>query len=327
MPRTSFVVPFASCETNTVDTRPLLVNQNGFDAASIGNPPASLRHIGVVGLGLIGGSFARAYADAGLQVYGADIDERSLAAATAEGSIVSALDDKTVGECDLILIALYPQATVDWLREMAPRISKDALVIDCGGVKRSICPDCFALAERHGFTFLGGHPMAGTHRSGFRAARSDLYAGSPMVLVPPPIYDPSVIARAQEALSVVGFGSFSVTTPEMHDKIIAYTSQLAHIVSSAFVKSPTSQKHRGFSAGSYKDLTRVAEMNAPMWTELFLDNADNLVEELDSVVEQLRLYREALASHDEETLKALIEEGSVAKLKADGRFADAEVIM
>ncbi|MFQ9742620.1 MAG: prephenate dehydrogenase [Slackia sp.] len=252
MPRTSFVAPFASRETNTADTRPLLVNQNGFDAASIGNPPASLRHIGVVGLGLIGGSFAKAYADAGLQVYGADIDERSLAAATAEGSIVSALDDKTVGECDLILIALYPQATVDWLREMAPRISKDALVIDCGGVKRSICPDCFSLAERHGFTFLGGHPMAGTHRSGFRAARSDLYVGSPMVLVPPPIYDPSVIARAQEALSVVGFGSFSVTTPEMHDRLIAYTSQLAHIVSSAFIKSPTSQKHRGFSAGSYR---------------------------------------------------------------------------
>ena len=148
-----------------------------------------------------------------------------------------------------------------------------------------------------------------------------------MVLVPPPIYDPSVIARAQEALSVVGFGSFSVTTPEMHDRLIAYTSQLAHIVSSAFVKSPTSQKHRGFSAGSYKDLTRVAEMNAPMWTELFLDNADNLVEELDSVVEQLRRYREALALHDEETLKTLIEEGSAAKLKADGRFADAEVIM
>ncbi|MEE0519612.1 prephenate dehydrogenase [Slackia sp.] len=327
MPRTSLAAPFASRGMNAADVRPPLANPGEFDAASSNNPPASLRRIGVVGLGLIGGSFAKAYSDAGLQVFGADIDERSLAAATAEGSIVSALNDETVGECDLILIALYPEATVGWLRDMAPKVSKDALVIDCGGVKRSICPDCFALAEQHGFTFLGGHPMAGTHRSGFRAARSDLYAGSPMVLVPPPIYDPSVIARAQEALSVVGFGSFSVTTPEMHDRLIAYTSQLAHIVSSAFVKSPTSQKHRGFSAGSYKDLTRVAEMNAPMWTELFLDNADNLVEELDSVVEQLRRYREALALHDEETLKTLIEEGSAAKLKADGRFADAEVIM
>ena len=129
---------------------------------------------------------------------------------------------------------------------MAPKVSKDALVIDCGGVKRSICPDCFALAEQHGFTFLGGHPMAGTHRSGFRAARSDLYAGSPMVLNSSADLRIRRYRSGAGGSSVVGFGLFSVTTPEMHDRLIAYTSQLAHIVSSAFVKSPTSQKHRGF---------------------------------------------------------------------------------
>ena len=122
-------------------------------------------------------------------------------------------------------------------------------------MKRPICSACFDTAERHGFVFLGGHPMAGTHKSGFRAARADLFAGQPMVLVAPPVYDPALISRAQQALIPAGFGSFSVTTPEMHDKIIAYTSQLAHVVSSAFIKSPTAQKHRGFSAGSYKDLT------------------------------------------------------------------------
>lgn len=294
------------------------------DSRPVSNPP--LKCVGIVGLGLIGGSLAKAYADGGFEVFGADIDERSLAAAMAEDSVAAPLTRETIMDCDLVLIALYPQATVEWLRDMAPFIAENTLVIDCGGVKRSICPECFSLAERHGFVFLGGHPMAGTHHSGFRAARVDLYAGSPMVLVPPPVYDPSVIARAQEVLSVVGFGSFSVTTPEMHDRLIAYTSQLAHVVSSAFVKSPTAQKHRGFSAGSYKDLTRVSEMNAPMWTELFLDNADNLVSELDSVMEQLDLYREALLNRDEEMLRGLIKEGSVAKLKADGRFSDAGVM-
>lgn len=283
------------------------------------------RCVGVVGLGLIGGSFAKAYADAGVAVFGADADERSLAAAMAEGCVAGVLDESTVAECDLVVVALYPQDTIDWVRSMAPYIGGGALVVDCGGVKRPICEACFEAAERSGFVFLGGHPMAGTHKSGFRAARADLFAGQPMVLVAPPIYDPALIVRAQQALIPAGFGSFSVTTPEMHDRLIAYTSQLAHVVSSAFVKSPTAQKHRGFSAGSYKDLTRVAEMNAAMWTELFLDNADNLVVELDCVMAELARYREALVEADAETLYDLLEEGSQAKLRADGRYADAKV--
>lgn len=286
---------------------------------------AAPRCVGVVGLGLIGGSFAKAYADAGVTVYGADKDERSLAAALAEGCIVGALDETTLGRCDLVVVALYPQDTIDWVRSMAPYFGEGALVVDCGGVKRPICEACFEAAEQAGFVFLGGHPMAGTHKSGFRAARADLFAGQPMVLVAPPIYDPALIVRAQQALIPAGFGSFSVTTPEMHDRLVAYTSQLAHVVSSAFVKSPTAQKHRGFSAGSYKDLTRVAEMNAAMWTELFLDNADNLVVELDCVMAELARYREALVESDAETLHDLLEEGSQAKLCADGRYADAKV--
>lgn len=291
-------------------------------------PPAPLppTRVGVVGLGLIGGSFAKAYSDAGIEVFGADIDERSLAAALAEGAVVGRLDESTVADCDLVLVALYPGATVEWVERMAPLIGKDALVIDCGGVKRAVCAPCFAAAERAGFVFLGGHPMAGTHKSGFRAARGDLFAGQPMVLVPPPVYDPSVLARAQAALAPAGFGSFSIATPERHDEIIAYTSQLAHVVSSAFIKSPSAQKHRGFSAGSYKDLTRVAELNADMWTELFMVNADNLVFELDGVIRELERYRAALHDGDADTLHTLLEEGSKAKLSADGRYADAQVV-
>ena len=185
------------------------------------------RCVGVVGLGLIGGSFAKAYADAGVTVFGADADERSLAAAMAEGCVAGVLDESTVAECDLVVVALYPQDTIDWVRSMAPYIGEGALVVDCGGVKRPICEACFEAAERSDFVFLGGHPMAGTHKSGFRAARADLFAGQPMVLVAPPIYDPALIVRAQQALIPAGFGSFSVTTPSCPRTRAAISSALS----------------------------------------------------------------------------------------------------
>lgn len=297
-----------------------LRHDGAFDASS---PAPSC--VGVVGLGLIGGSFAKAYADAGIRVLAYDIDEGSLAAARAEGSVSDVLGEGNVAECELIIIALYPKATVEWVRTMGEHIAADTLVVDCGGVKRSICPPCFGVAERCGFVFLGGHPMAGTQHSGFRHARGDLFVGQPMVLVPPEIYDPAIILRAEAALAPAGFGSYSITTPAKHDQLIAYTSQLAHIVSSAFIKSPTAQKHKGFSAGSYRDLTRVAELNSTMWTELFMDNADNLAEELGFVIRELERYHDALSRGDERELHDLLEEGSIAKLKADGRFTAARV--
>ncbi len=281
------------------------------------------RRVGIVGLGLIGGSFAKAYADAGIEVFAADVDERSMNAAMAEETVAGALDEQTIPTCDFILLAVYPQAIIEWMRANEAHISPSALVIDCGSVKRSVCPVCFSIAERRGFTFIGGHPMAGLQYSGYRHARADLYAGQPMVLVPPEIYDPDIILWAEEALSPAEFGSFSVTTAAKHDQIIAYTSQLPHIVSSAFIKSPTAQKHKGFSAGSYKDLTRVAEMNASMWTELFTANADNLTEEIGVVIGELERYRDALSRGDEGELRELIEQGSIAKRKADGRYSDA----
>ncbi len=288
------------------------------DAAKPGVPAC----VGVVGLGLIGGSFAKAFADAGVRVLAFDRDDKTCAAAQAEGTVAGLLSLDTLAQCDTVVVALYPQASVEWVCTHASAFDSATLVLDCGGVKRPICEPLFEAAERYGFSFMGGHPMAGTHHSGFRHARSDLFAGQPMVLVPPPIFDPALIERAKAALDLVGFGSYSVTTPEMHDRLIAYTSQLAHVVSSAFAKSPTAAKHRGFSAGSYKDLTRVAELNPSMWTELFLHNADNLQAELDLVIAELTRYREALAVRDEKQLFALLQEGSDAKLAADGRFPE-----
>ena len=191
--------------------------------------------------------------------------------------------------------------------------------MDCCGTKRVVCEACFPLAKEHGFTFVGGHPMAGTQYSGFKYARANLYRNAPMVIVPPRFDDIFLLDRTKELLSPAGFSRFSVTTAEDHDRMIAFTSQLAHVVSNAYIKSPTSREHRGFSAGSYKDLTRVAWLNAPMWAELFLENRDNLLNEINCLIDSLSAYRTCLEQEDREMLTTILEEGKRIKEEVDGR--------
>ncbi len=274
--------------------------------------------VGILGLGLIGGSLARAYSLAGHTVYAIQRNESMLSFAMLSGAVHGKLEEATVPACDLILLAIYPDGSASWLESNAHLIKKDALVIDCCGVKREICRRCFPLAEKFGFTFVGGHPMAGSQFSGFKYSRADLFQGAPMVLVPPVFDDIQLLDRVQKALEPCGFGTFSVTTAEEHDKMIAFTSQMPHILSNAYIKSPTALGHRGFSAGSYKDLTRVAWLNAPMWAELFLENQDFVLEELDFYIDSLRAYREALARQDEAALTALLEDGKRRKEEVDG---------
>lgn len=276
--------------------------------------------VGVVGLGLIGGSLAKAYKAAGWRVFAFDTDPDVMGVARVE-TIDGELDAKTLPQCSVVLLAVYPGAAVAWVREHADELSGDPLVIDCCGVKREVCSACMPLAQGRDFTFVGGHPMAGTQYSGFRYARGNLFHGAPMVIVPPRADDMALLDRVSQALAPAGFGSVCVTTAEEHDRRIAYTSQLAHVVSSAYIKSPTAQGHKGFSAGSYRDMTRVAWLNENMWTELFLDDADNLLVELDRVIGSLQEYREALAARDADRLRALLADGRRAKESAERRTA------
>lgn len=275
-------------------------------------------NVGILGLGLIGGSLARAYALAGHTVFAAEKDENILSFAILSGAVHEPLNADTVGKCGLILLAIYPGGSIRWLEENAPLVSREALVMDCCGIKEEICARSFPLAEQYGFTFIGGHPMAGSHFSGFRYSRATLFRGAPMVLVPPRFDEMALLQRAKDALEPCGFGSFSVTTAKEHDKMIAFTSQMPHILSNAYIKSPTALGHKGFSAGSYKDLTRVAWLNAPMWAELFLENKENVLFELDTYLDSLQQYRDALAREDETALTALLEEGKKRKEAVDG---------
>lgn len=274
--------------------------------------------VGILGLGLIGGSLARAYTLAGHTVYAAEKDESILAFAQLAGAVDAPLTPENLPGCELLLLAIYPDGSADWLAENAPYISRETLVMDCCGVKERICSRCFPLAEQYGFTFMGGHPMAGTQFSGFKYSRANLFEGAPMVLVPHRFDDMDLLDRAKKALDPCGFGSFSVTTARDHDRMIAFTSQMPHIISNAFIKSPTAASHKGFSAGSYKDLTRVAWLNPQMWAELFLENREFVLNELDTLLSSLQCYRDAVAAQDREGLTALLDEGKKRKEQVDG---------
>lgn len=274
--------------------------------------------VGILGLGLIGGSLARAYKLAGHTVYVKNRDERMLSFAMLSGAVDGKLNEDTIPQCDLILLAIYPAGSADWLEANAPLISKKALVIDCCGTKQLVCQRCFPIAKEYGFTFVGGHPMAGSQFSGFKYSRASLFQGAPMVLVPPVYDDMALLQRVKDALEPCGFGFFSVTTAADHDRMIAFTSQMPHILSNAFIKSPTALEHKGFSAGSYRDLTRVAWLNPGMWTELFLENRANLLFELDTYIQSLTQYRDALANQDEDTLYRLLDDGKKRKEEVDG---------
>ncbi len=274
--------------------------------------------VGVAGLGLIGGSFVKAYHEAGERVLAWNRTRSVLDFALLEGSADGELNEETIKECDLILVALYPEAAIDFISRMAPYINKESIVIDCCGTKRVVCAACFPMAEIYGFTYIGGHPMAGTQYSGYKYAKATLYKGQPMVLVPPVFDDIAMLSKAEELLAPALFGRFSVTTAEKHDEMIAFTSQLAHVVSNAYIKSPTAGLHKGFSAGSYRDMTRVAWLNPGMWAELFLENRDFLGRELDTIINALSEYKKAMEEGDKETLTRLLDEGRRRKEEVDG---------
>ena len=276
-------------------------------------------NIAVIGLGLIGGSLAKGIkARTSHTVYGSDINDETMLLARLSGAIDGELNEDNIGQCDMLLIALRPAAAVDWLQAHAQSISKSAAVIDMCGVKRSVCAAMSAIAGQYGFAYIGGHPMAGKERGKFINAADTLFVGAPMILTPDERTTPQLLEQLEMLFTDIGFARMVYTNPDEHDRIIAYTSQLAHITSSAYIKSPEAQRQRGFSAGSYRDMTRVAHLDEDMWTELCLDNADYLTEQVELLTKHLQEYASALKNRDEDGLRALFRDGREKKATAGG---------
>ncbi len=274
--------------------------------------------IGIVGLGLIGGSFAKAMKKTGrYRILGLDRKEETVRAALDAGAIDEAGGPKDLQKADLVIVALHPEATVQFAAAHMKELQPGTVLLDTCGIKRYLVASLGAAAKECGVIYIGGHPMAGREYSGFAYSLAELYQDASMILTPCEASTADAVQAVAELCRQIGFSKVVQTTPEHHDAMIAFTSQLAHVVSSAYIKSPEASRHDGYSAGSYKDLTRVARLDENMWTELFLHNKAPLTAEIDEIIRHLQEYRDAIAGEDAQTLRQLLADGRKRKEAID----------
>lgn len=270
--------------------------------------------IAIIGLGLIGGSFAKAfktYTDH--RIIGFNRTRSTAETALAEGAIDEIGTPDNLKEADIVLLSMYPKVSCDFVEEHIDAFKPGCIITDDCGIKTYLAERLTSLCKDHGLYYVGGHPMAGREVSGFKASTADMYKGASMLLIPTDATTPEALQEVKNLFSQIGFHQLVVTTAEHHDRMIAYTSQLCHIISSAYIKSPSELEHKGYSGGSYRDLTRVAYLNETMWTELFIENRRALVPEIDEVIKHLQEYRDVIANEDAETLFQLLHEGKKRK--------------
>jgi len=267
----------------------------------------------IAGLGIIGGSLAKAikkYTDH--EIYGINRSKAPLAKALECGAIDGVGDDETLKNADMLILGTYPQAAVEFVRNHADSIGKNCIVVDTSGIKTEICSELTALAKEYGFTFIGFHPMAGKEKNGFDVSEADLFSGASAILIPGDA-PAGAIKTVADLTKKIGFGKVVYTTPEEHDRMIAFTSQLPHVLACAYVFSPQCPRHDGFSAGSYRDVSRVANINAQLWSELFIENRQPLVEEIQLLIDHLREIQQGIEKGDREELAKLLHQAKVIK--------------
>ena len=270
-------------------------------------------NIAIVGLGIIGGSYAKALkSHTNHKVIGINRTESVAKKALEEGAIDEIGSPEKLSNADVVIVCLYPQACVDFLRENGKYIRSDAIVTDACGIKREICPQMKELSEEFGYTYVGSHPMAGKEKNGFAVSDADLFMGASFIITPCEAPHEDVNKLASLAREI-GFGTVKITNPEEHDRMIAFTSQLPHVLACAYVLSPCCPNHNGFSAGSYRDVSRVANINAKLWSELFLENKEPLMLELEELNKNLSAIYDAIKNEDREALCELLEKAHEVK--------------
>ncbi len=271
-------------------------------------------NICVIGLGLIGGSLCKTIKKhTNHTVYGIDKDPHAVSSALKCGAIDHVGDDKSLENADLSIVCLYPELTVSWICSHAKSFKKGSLVIDVCGIKKEIIVAVSSILEENEVEFIGTHPMAGREFSGFDYSVANLFDNASFIITPTEGTSADKLEMLKSFAKELHFKNIVLSTPEQHDQIIAYTSQLAHVVSSAYVKSPTLDVQAGFSAGSFQDLTRVAKLNEDMWTSLFMLNRESLIPEIDTIIGHLQEYKDALEAKDNAHLCELLKDGRIKK--------------
>ncbi len=268
--------------------------------------------ITAVGIGLIGGSMCKAIKKhTNHTVYGIDINKETVSMALSQNAIDGVTDDLSLA--DITIVSLYPTDAIEYITSNADKFKEGSIVIDTCGIKKAIVDSVTPVLKKRNVTFIGCHPMAGREFSGFEYSLDDLFDNASFIITPSPDVSQAQLNLLEDLAYSMHFKKVVFATPEEHDQIIAFTSQLAHVVSNAYIKSPTHQKQLGFSAGSFQDLTRVAKLNEVMWTPLFMMNKDPLCFEIDYIIDRLKEYRDAMQSGDSERLKELLREGRILK--------------
>ncbi len=260
----------------------------------------------ISGLGIIGGSLAKAikkYTDH--TVYGMNRSQEPLQKALSCGAIDAIADEETLHTADMLILGVYPDAAVAFIEQHGADLKKGCIVLDTSGIKTKICDKLTSLSHQHGFVFVGFHPMAGKEKNGFDVSEADLFVKASAILVP--------IEAPQDAVETVAslmkklqFGQIVYTTPEEHDRMIAFTSQLPHVLACAYVFSPQCPHHKGFSAGSYRDVSRVANINAVLWSELFIENSQPLIDEIQTLIDHLTEIQQGIRKGDRDELATLL---------------------
>lgn len=273
--------------------------------------------ISIIGLGLIGGSIARrlrGFHDC--VIYGMDIDSETLTLAKADGVIDRAFSDgdSAVSDADIIILCLYPQLNVDFIKQHAAGFKQGALITDVSGVKGYVTAGIKDYLPK-GVEFIGGHPMAGREVGGYKSSTDTLFDGASYLIMPSRDSSAEKISLIREMAEYIGCRHVITTTPEEHDAMIAYTSQLMHVVAVALCDNPLIERAAYFSAGSLRDCTRVALINADMWSELFLENKEALCTQIMQMQSSLEKMRKAIEENDRDGLIEILTRAKNQKQK------------
>lgn len=279
-------------------------------------------NIAVIGLGLIGGSLCKSLKKHTFHhIMGIDRDKETIKKALEQNAIDEEITVDRLSEANLSIICLYPEAICEFVRENAGKFRKGSIVTDTCGVKKAIVDACTPILDEKGVTFVGTHPMAGREFSGFDYSTDSLFDNASFIITPRENTPQIAVDLLSTLAGSIGFGKAVTASPEKHDQIIAYTSQLAHIVSNAYVKSPSVNDFNGFSAGSFMDLTRVAKLNEDMWTSLFMCNKESLLNELNQIIKNITEYRDAISGDNRESLRSLLRDGRILKEKCTENYS------
>lgn len=282
-------------------------------------------NIAVVGLGLIGGSMCKSLKKHSFhRILGIDTNKETIRKALEQNVIDDEITSERLGEANLTVISLYPEEICRFVKDNADKFKKGSIVIDTCGVKKAVVEACTPVLEKKGVIFVGVHPMAGREFSGFDYSTDNLFDGASFIITPTENTPQIAVDLLSTLAGSIGFGKAVVATPEKHDQVIAYTSQLAHVVSNAYVKSPSVLDFNGFSAGSFMDLTRVAKLNEDMWTSLFMCNKEALLNELNHILTSISEYRDAIENGDYDALRGLLRDGRILKEKCSELYTKSQ---